>query len=100
MGKLFGVKTDSEELYFQLEKSLPALAMIDAIEYEIFGNKCGYEFGSHFQNGLPAKEDYVSLTKNKIFIVVITGKERVHIIIKGKVDKEKIKKMVSEKFSI
>lgn len=99
MRKLFGMKSDKDELYFQLEKSLESVKIIESIEYEIFGEESDYYFASAFQSGVPDKESYFSMEKNNIFISAVISKERIHIIIKGKVDQERINKLVSEKFA-
>ena len=98
MKKLFGLKTEENETYFQLERCLDVLQIIDKIEEAAFSKNCGYEFASYFQSGLPDKESYFSIKKRGLFMAVVTTKERMHIIIHGKIDQKKIKGIVSKEF--
>lgn len=95
--KLFGIKSEKDELYFQFEKCKEVLHTLYSIEAEALQD-IAINFEDFLQGGLPEKESYFSFFENGVFIALVITKERVHLIIKGVVDNKKIKEIVSRSF--
>jgi|ETNmetMinimDraft_2_1059921.scaffolds.fasta_scaffold115797_2 hypothetical protein len=95
--RLFGISDKENELYFRIQKSAMGLDTISRIAREIFGDD-GYEFESKWQSGLPEGEDFESISVGGKFMAVILGQKRIHILLKGRIDKIKIKKIISQEY--
>ena len=101
--KLFGIKDNKSELYFQIEKAKKTLEMIDDIAVILFDDE-GDHFENRWQTGLPDKEDYMGFKKGGIYMGVVISVERIHIIIRGlpkkSINKKKIKKMIMRDYKM
>jgi len=95
--KLYAIKDSNKELYFQIEKTNKGLKTIDWIACEVFGEE-GYIFENKWQTGLPNGEDYESKSDGDIFMGVVLSEKRIHIIIKGIKDKNKIKEIITNEY--
>ena len=95
--KLFAIKDSNKELYFQIEKTNEGLKIIDRIASELFGDE-GYIFENRWQTGLPKGEDYESQVNGDTFMVVVLSEKRIHIILNGVRDKDKIKEIITRKY--
>lgn len=95
--KIFATKDSEKELYFQIEKTNEGLQVIGEIAYELFGEK-GYRFENKWQTGLPNSEDYESYSNDKTFMGVVLSEKRIHIILKGINNKDKIKEIINRKY--
>ena len=96
--KLFGIKDENNELYFNIEKNSNTLKLIDKIAFFLFDEDMANEFENRWQTGLPEKEDYFCIEKEGIYMGVIISEKRVHIILRGipnnSADKTNIKQTI------
>ena len=97
--KLFGIKDENKELYFNIEKVQNTLKLIDKISLILFDEDMANQFEDRWQTGLPEKEDYFGIEKEGIYMGVIISEKRVHIIIRGfpdnSADKRNIKQIIT-----
>jgi|TARA_Y100000310_G_scaffold339688_1_gene433171 hypothetical protein len=92
--KLFAIKSDKKELYFQLEKTNEGLKILDTIAQILFGNT-EFFFDMEWQLGLPKKESYLGHEFKGVFIGATVSEKRIHLLIRGLKEKNKIKKIKS-----
>ena len=98
--KLFAIKQDENELYFQLEKTKEGLKIIDEIAGMLFG-KTEFFFDMEWQRGLPETESYLGHESKGIYIGATVSEKRLHLIIRGLKDKSKvnsIKELIFKKY--
>ena len=98
--KMFGIKEEGNDLYFQIEKAKNSLKVIDKISFELFGEK-GSLFELRWQDGLPKKEDYEGYNLKGIYFDVVISQKRIHLILRGLKDarkKKKIKDIITKKY--
>ena len=95
--KMFAIKDERKELYFQIEKSKKSLDLIDNLACELFEEE-GYRFENRWQSGIPDKEDYFGYENKGIYFGVVISEKRIHLIIKGikEIKKKEIKKTVTK----
>jgi len=100
--KLFAIKTDEEELYFQFEKANDGLEILNKIAKILFGDT-EFFFDMEWQDGIPNKESYLSHKFKGVFVGATVSKKRIHLLILGLKDKDKIeeiKNLIFEKFKL
>lgn len=86
------MKTEENELYIQVDKDLDALGLINDLEVGMFG-EIG-ESASEFQLGVPDSNVHLSETQHGRTINIVTSETRIHIIINGSIDVEKLKEVI------
>ncbi len=90
--KLFTIKSGEKELYFQLEKTKEGLKILDTIAQILFGDT-EFFFDMEWQSGLPKRESYLGHESKGIFAGAIVSEKRIHLLIRGLKDKNKIEKI-------
>ena len=90
--KIYMTKSDGKELYFQLEKTNEGLNNLDKIAGILYGNS-KFFFDMDWQNGFPKTESYQGYESNGIYIGASVSEKRIHLIIRGLKDKDKIRKI-------
>ena len=100
--KLFVIKSDEEGLYFQLEKTNEGLEILDTIAQILFGDT-EFFFDMEWQESLPKKESYLGHESKGVFIGATVSEKRIHLLIRGLKDKNKIEKvrsLILEKYKL
>ena len=98
--KLFAIKSGEEELYFQLEKTNEGLKILNAVAQILFGDT-EFFLDMEWQSGLPKKESYLGHKSKGVFVGATVSEKRIHLLILGLKDKnkiEKIKSIILEKY--
>ena len=99
--ELFAIKSDENELYFQLEKTTEGLKIIDRIAEMLFG-KTEFFFDMEWQGGFPKTESYLGHELKGIYIGATVSEKKLHLIIRGLKDKNKvnsIKELIFERYN-
>jgi len=100
--KLFAIKSIEKELYFQFEKTNEGLKILDTIAYILFGDT-EFFFDMEWQEGFPKQESYTGHESKRVFAGAIVSEKRIHLLIRGLKDKnkiEQIKKIIFEKYKL
>ena len=96
--KLYMTKSDEKELYFQLEKTNEGLNNLNKIVGILYDDS-EFFFDMDWQNGFPKTESYQGYESKEIYIGATVSEKRIHLVIRGLKDKDKINKIKEFIFS-
>ena len=96
MKPLFADKITKNEVYLEVEKTAEAWKTVEELEAMLFGT--AQEFARHFFTAAVKRGRYASVNKDRKFMAVIAQEDRVHIIMTGAIDVEKIKGIVAKEY--
>lgn len=97
MKKLFALKDEKKELYFQIELNKNIWDFLDNIALEIFEEN--YMIDEHYLGELK-DNDYFSFTKKGKNLIIIMANQRAHVVVLGSIDHKKLKEIVFKDYEI
>lgn len=93
--RLYAITDKKSELCVQLQITKNIWNTLDKIAFQLF--KENWMIDDHYRGEIK-ENDYFSFEKKEIRLIIVMTKKRAHIIVLGKINKKKIKKLVFENY--
>jgi hypothetical protein len=96
MGKLFAIKDEKAKFYAQIESSKDVWQVLDGLANILYGESWMID---HHYRGEVKENDYFSFDKNGVHLIIIMTLKRIHLVVMGLENNQKIKDFIFDSYS-